>query len=116
MVAAVSASWEDRASAARLLAGDPDDISMGLMDRLLADEDLAVAEAAAAALLGQADSQAVAQFTSAYLSADDQLGDHFNDVLVVAVQVNPGIVAILERLSRAQDAGAQEALAWLAGG
>ena len=81
MAAAVSASWEDRASAARRLAESLDDQTRDLLDQLLTDQDVAVAQAAAAALLMRGDALAVAVFARAYVRADDQLGDSFNDVL-----------------------------------
>jgi len=110
--AALSASWEDRAHAARVLAERPE--SSDLVDRLLLDPDLAVAASAAEGLLTRADEQAVEQFTSAYVRAEDQRGDHFNDVLRVAVQRNPDILRTLERLSEDSDLGARMTLAWLA--
>ena len=85
------------------------------MNRLLLDPNLAVAEAAAEALLTRADDQAVTQFTRAYVRADNQLGDYFNDVLRDAIQHNPDIIRILQRLSEDGDLGAWMALAWWTG-
>jgi hypothetical protein len=108
---ALSASWEDRAHAARVLAERSE--SSDLVDTLLFDPNLAVAVSAAEGLLTRADEQAVKQFTSAYVRADDQLGDHFNDVLRVAVHTNPDILRTLQTLSDDGDLGARMGLAWL---
>jgi hypothetical protein len=106
--AALSASWKDRAYAARVLASRPE--SSSLLDRLLLDPNLAVAESAAQRLLARADQQGVTQFTSAYVRGDDQLRDHFNDVLHVAVQTDTNILNSLKRLSKGSGLGARMAL------
>jgi HEAT repeat protein len=113
LAAATSDQWAERVAAAGVLARMDDAESQAALLRLLQDENLAPVAAASRAVLMRASEPSLALFTSAYAEADDQVGDCMNDELCTAASADKEVVAALERLAGAGDAGAQRCLDWL---
>lgn len=81
LVAATSPNWEHRMAAAETLAATAD-IDHDVMLRLLTDdENTAVIQAAAVALLKRRDLIGVRLFLEASAEMDDDSGNHLNDAL-----------------------------------
>jgi hypothetical protein len=113
LAGALSASWSDRAAAATELTHHVDDEVEVAVRRLLADENTAVVEAAAAGLLDRCDLYGVGLFCAAHAEADDHVGDHLNDVLRDAVNTTPEILDLLRMAREEGQRGASEVLQWL---
>ena len=111
--AALSPDWDQRAEAASILgATAADDVADLILRLLWDDEDLAVVDGAAEALLNRADEAGVRFFCIAYAEADDQLGDHLNDSLL-RVRQDSRLLALFRRDAAMGQPGAIEALNWL---
>ena len=111
--AASNHDWSVRASAVQTLVDELDEAESSALATLLCDENLAVIQAAAQALLGRGDSPALTLFTDAYNSAVPQSGDVLNDVLRSAQHEHPEAIDGLEEVAASGDDGARAALAWL---
>ena len=111
--AAGNIEWNDRATAGEVLATFDDTEAGAALDALLADPDLAVVKRTVAALLAMPSADSLRRFTSAYVNADDQVGDAMNDELRAAVVMNPRLRLGLTALAEEDDLGAQMALEWL---
>jgi HEAT repeat protein len=113
LAAALSTSWSDRAAAATELARQLDAEVEPTLHLLLTDQDAAVVEAAAAGLLERGDQYGIGLFCLVHREADDQVGDHLNDVLRDAVNATPEIVALLRTAAEQDQPGAVDVLGWL---
>jgi hypothetical protein len=111
--AALSPLWSDRAVAATELTAQLDEEVEPIVQRLLADEDTGVIEAAAAGLLARRDLHGVRLFCSTHVEADEHVGDHLNDVLRDAVRATPAIIGLLRTATERGQPGAGEVLSWL---
>lgn len=96
--AAGSSIWEELAEAAGALVEMDEGQALSVVDDLLSDSDLGVVRAAAESLLQRGDVRSASRFTKAYAKADDQIGDHKNDVLGPATVSQPRIVVSLRTL------------------
>lgn len=76
-----SEDFKRRAEAAQELVKYTDQVAERCIERLLDDPNTAVIEAAVEALLRQRDTRCAALLLAAYARADDQVGDHMNDVV-----------------------------------
>jgi len=113
LVASTSEDWSDRAAAAKVLALSIDEETKPvLLQLLLNQEDTAVVQAAAEALLARCDDSGINLFCIAYAKADDELGDHLNDSLL-AVPQQPENIRLIRDAAQKGMPGAIRALLWL---
>lgn len=117
--AAESPDCDQRVEAAQELSRHVgDSVADGALARLLADDNLAVIEAAGDALLRQRNQQAATLFLTAYAAADDEAGDYMNDLIDPlwrgeGVPVVDLCRAVLRDGNAQAQAGAAELLRWL---
>ena len=111
--AACSESFVDRAEVGRTLGAEVTPPDGSLVSQLMTDDDLAVIEATAEALLRRRYSLGTDTFATAHAAADDQVGDHLNDVLCDITHEVPEVVVLLRAAAEEGSSGAAEALARL---